>query len=63
MVFSGHSGFLHKQNWPPRYNWNIVESGVKHNKPKTKPNEQLYVSYPSMFVFLDILTKIQATTC
>jgi hypothetical protein len=23
-----------KQNWPPRYNWNIVESGVKHHKPK-----------------------------
>jgi hypothetical protein len=19
-------------NWPPRYNWNIVESGVKHHK-------------------------------
>ena len=20
-------------NWPPRYNWNIVESGIKHHKP------------------------------
>ena len=20
------------QNWPPRYNWNIVESGVKHHQ-------------------------------
>ena len=20
-------------NWPPRYSWNIVESGVKHHKP------------------------------
>ena len=20
-------------NWPTRYNWNIVESGIKHNKP------------------------------
>jgi hypothetical protein len=19
-------------NWPPRYNWNIVESGIKHHK-------------------------------
>ena len=28
-VFSGYSGFLH---WPPRYNWNIVESGVKNHK-------------------------------
>ena len=27
------SGFLHQENWPPRYNWNIVESGVKHNSP------------------------------
>jgi hypothetical protein len=27
------SGFLHQLNWPPRYNWNIVESGIKHHKP------------------------------
>jgi len=20
-------------NWPPRYNWNIVESGIKHHNP------------------------------
>jgi hypothetical protein len=26
------TGFLHQENWPPRYNWNIVESGIKpHN--------------------------------
>ena len=25
-------GFLHQSNWPPRYNFNIVESDVKlHN--------------------------------
>ena len=29
VVFSGYSGFLHKCNWPPRYNWNIAECG--HN--------------------------------
>jgi hypothetical protein len=23
-------GFLHQQNWPPRYNWNIVESDVQN---------------------------------
>jgi hypothetical protein len=23
-------------NWQPRYNWNIVESGVKHHKPQQK---------------------------
>ena len=28
-----YSCFLHQYNWPPRYNWNIVESGVKHHKP------------------------------
>ena len=33
MVLSGFSGFFHQWNWPPRYNWNIVESGVKHNNP------------------------------
>ena len=24
---------LHQLNWPPRYNWNIVEDGVKHHNP------------------------------
>ena len=33
VVFSGYPVFLHQSNWPPRYNWNIVESGVKHHKP------------------------------
>ena len=23
---------LHQYNWPPRYNWNIVESGVQHHQ-------------------------------
>jgi hypothetical protein len=27
--FLWFSGFLHQQNWPPRYNRNIVESGVQ----------------------------------
>ena len=27
--FSKYSGFHHQQNWPPPYNWNIVESGVE----------------------------------
>jgi hypothetical protein len=31
--FSGYSGFLPQLNWPPRYSWNIVESGVIHHKP------------------------------
>ena len=33
VVFSGYSGFLHQYNWPPRYNWNIVDSGAKLQKP------------------------------
>ena len=24
---------LHQYNWQPQYNWNIVESGVKHHNP------------------------------
>ena len=30
---SGVPGFLHQWNWPRQYNWNIIESGVKHHKP------------------------------
>jgi hypothetical protein len=42
MVFSGYSGFLHQLNSPPRYNRNIVESGIKHHKPKkTKLNSNI----------------------
>ena len=33
VVFSWYSGFLHQLYWPLRYNWNIVESGVKHRNP------------------------------
>jgi len=33
VVFSGYTGFPYQWNWPSRYNWNIVESGVKHNDP------------------------------
>ena len=33
VVFSCYSGFLHQWNWPPRYSWNIVESGMKRHSP------------------------------
>jgi hypothetical protein len=33
MVISVYSSVLYQENWLPRYNWNIVESGVKHHKP------------------------------
>jgi len=32
VVFWGYPGFRHQWNSPPRYNWNIVESGVKHHQ-------------------------------
>jgi hypothetical protein len=47
MVFSGHSGFLHQLNWRPRYNWNVVESGVKHHNP----NPIYYVIHYDYFSF------------
>ena len=37
MVFSWYSGFLHQWNWQPRYNWDIVESAVKHHSPNNNP--------------------------
>ena len=33
VTFSGYCSFLHQQNWQPRYNGNIVESGVKYHTP------------------------------
>jgi hypothetical protein len=35
--------FRHQYNWPTRYNWNIVESGVKYHNPNPSP---LHVSAP-----------------
>ena len=44
--------YTSKHNWLPQYNWNIVESGVKHN-PNPRPNNlslvclflSLYISF------------------
>jgi hypothetical protein len=36
------SGFLHQQHWPPRYNWNIVESGILHHQT----NKQNHAIFP-----------------
>ena len=45
MVFSGYSGFLHQTKWPPRNNWNIVESGVKLRNDNPNPiYYQVYVT-------------------
>ena len=48
MVFSVYSCFIHQLNWPPRYNWNIVESCVKPHLPKIQVillNYKIYVPF------------------
>ena len=42
VVFSGYFGFLHQYNWPPQYNWNIVESGAKHHTPNNQLSVQKF---------------------
>ena len=61
VVFSGYSGFLHQWNWLPRYNWHIVESGVKHHNP-----EPLFICNTPSVVKLKInylisLSKVKVT--
>ena len=34
---SAYSDFQYQQNWLPRYNWNIVESGAKHHNLYPNP--------------------------
>ena len=33
VVLYGYFCPLHQEHWPPRYSWNIVESGVKYHNP------------------------------
>ena len=33
VTYDRYSGFLHQLKWPPRYNWNIVENGLRHHNP------------------------------
>ena len=37
VAFYGYFYFLHQETWLPRYNWNMVESGVKHHNTNPKP--------------------------
>ena len=50
--------FLHLQNWLPRYNLNIVESGVKHHifNPILLPTIEAYAITNSLFT-VDILYR------
>ena len=36
MVFIKYSGFLHQENWPSRYNWNILQSYIPHNDQSSR---------------------------
>ena len=54
MVFSGSSGFLHQYNLLPRYNWNIVESGVNHHQANRKTNKYLYLNMYWIYLLLFI---------
>ena len=45
VMFSRYSGCLHEYNWPPRYNWNNVESGIKHHKPTNRHTKSYVIIY------------------
>ena len=47
---AGYSGFINQYNWPPWYNWNIVNSGVKYHN--TKANPQQDKTFCSIFLSL-----------
>ena len=45
VVFSRYSGFLHQQNGPPRYNWNIVERGVEQHQTNKQTNITILIQF------------------
>jgi hypothetical protein len=51
VVFSESSFFPHQENWPPRYSWHIVESGVKHHKT----NQSTAFIFSDYGFYLDIV--------
>ena len=54
VVFSGYPSFRHQLNWTPRYNWSIVESGVKHHNHN--PYISNYVSWHNIMIgFYEIM--------
>ena len=59
MVFSEHCGFLHQYNWPSRFNWNIVSSGITHHNsnPWFLPSVILFRPMSCLF-FSDIKLMI-----
>ena len=56
LVFSWYSGFLRVLWFSPRYNWNIVESGIKHHKPNPNPKVLLNIAQSIHIIFKATLT-------
>ena len=50
VVFSGYSRFPPPVKWPPRYNWNILESGVKHHNTTPTPIRQPILEWITLMV-------------
>ena len=46
-------------NWPPRHNWNIVESGVKHHNPLSPESGDIRVlwAHPPIFLIVKMNQK------
>jgi hypothetical protein len=62
---SGYISFLHQKIWPPRYNWNIDESGAKHHDPNLSPFIMLivYILSQHYIYSLSIHTKSENNWC
>ena len=56
MKFFSMKLILVLQNHRPRYNWNIVESGVKHPKPKSSNQNADFISSDWMFLEYEFKT-------
>ena len=50
VAFFMYFGFRHQRNWSPRYSWNIVESGVKHQNQNSDFDSAKFIK---MFIFKD----------
>jgi hypothetical protein len=49
VTFSEYSGFLHQ------YNWNIVESGIKHHNPNPYPKYSLSKLHVEVYRIVNVL--------
>jgi len=65
VVFYGYSRFPSPINWPPRYNWNIVERYVRHYNSNPKINIYIdgcvfkgFAIYIVLFVLLAVKLSI-----